>query len=87
MVVYIVQSDEAIYLGELQNVYVTTSKEKAKQYLKDEITDNIIDDITEEIEKDIQTFAEDLVDGKTENHYSNEFEGVCVWCEVHTVDE
>ncbi len=86
MLAYIIQSDEGLYLGDLENIYVTTSKERAKQLIKDTLADNIYE-ITEEIEERMETFAQDLVDGNTRDHYSDEFEGVCVWCEIHGLIE
>ena len=85
MLVYIIQSDDGIYLGELENNYVTTSKEKAKQLIKGTLADNI--EYPEEVAEEIETFAQDLVDGNTEDHYSDEFEGICVWCEIHNLIE
>ena len=83
--VYIIQSDEGLYLGELNNIYVTTSKEQAKQLIKGTLADNI--EHPEEVAEEIETFAQDLVDGNTEDHYSDEFGGVCVWCEIHSLIE
>lgn len=79
--VYVIQTDI-----DMENRYATLDKEVAKQIIKNEILENAEVDIpTEKIEK----FAQDLVDGNTEEHYSDEFmeADVFIWCERMVLQE
>lgn len=97
-VVYIISS---CLDGEPEITNATLSKEKAKEILEDAITDGVeamVVDGTEEIEEfgydeeevvtreQIKKFVNDMVDGKTENHYSDEFPGCAVWCDILTLE-
>ena len=78
MFVYVIQTDFGLDT-ELENSYATLHKEVAKQIIKDEILDHNCDE--ELTEQEVEEFAQDMVDGKTKNHYSDEFEGIHIWCD------
>lgn len=79
MLVYIIKSDLGLGI-EFENRYATLDKETAKQIIKIEILDSDYDGDRDE--EEVERFAQDMVDGNTENHYSDEFEGVCIWCDI-----
>ena len=93
MKVYVIQSD--LGLGfELENRYATLNKEVAKQMIKHMIRDEIVDNLDydedfdeQEFEQTVEKFAQDLVDGNTENHSCDEFEGISVWCDILSLKE
>lgn len=77
MIVYIIQSDWGLGFP-LENRCATLDKEEAKRIIKEEIFDNA-DEISDE--EYVDKFAQDLVDGNTENHYCDEFDGLSIWCD------
>jgi hypothetical protein len=73
-----------VILVDLENRYATLDKEVAKQLIKDEILDSEDDELDEQR---VETFAQDMVDGNIENHYSDEFENICIWCDIMCLKE
>lgn len=71
--VYIIQDG-------FENLCATLDKEVAKQFIKNEILENAEDEVDEQ---KVEKFAQDLVDGNTEGHYSDEFASanVYIWCD------
>ena len=84
MLVYVIKSDSGLGI-EYENRYATLDKEIAKELIKLEILDSDYDGDRDE--QEIEAFAQDLVDGNTENRYSDEFEGVCIWCDIMYLKE
>lgn len=78
MKVYIIQSDCGLGI-ELENRYATLNKDTAKQVIKDEILYSDGEDVFDE---NVDKFAQDLVDGKTKDHYCDEFDGIRIWCDI-----
>lgn len=84
MLVYIIKSDLGLGI-EYENRYATLDKEIAKQIIQEEILYSDYDGDRDE--QKVKAFAQDLVDGNTDNHYSDEFEGVCIWCDIMFLKE
>lgn len=80
MLVYVIQSGEM-----LENQYATLDKEIAKEIIIDEILYNCYDEDLDE--KEVEEFAQDLVDGNTDNRSCDEFDDVNIWCDILKLQE
>lgn len=68
-----------VILLDLENRFATLNKEVAKQIIKEQIFDSEDEDLDAQR---VEAFAQDMVDGNTEYHYSDEFENICIWCDI-----
>ena len=80
MLVYVIQSGAM-----LENQYATLDKEIAKEIIIDEILCNCYDEDLDE--KEVEEFAQDLVDGNTDNHGCDEFNDINIWCDILKLQE